>query len=213
LADTEITLPRILNGQQLFTKGEAIDTGRIRPGHWGIPEGESEIIDLTDSVDVLPLARRPKALDMSDKSAVIANYDETSAEFKRIAARSMEQGSGCQYGVSFLVYERTSRRFLELFFGNKSSRPEAKKLYSYCLINQADIDRKAAAGQDVTGLVPHGPIAVTLKVRIAKNKKGSWHVPVVVKCSVPFQSVPSNETFVKEIGLVELIIRSVRRNR
>ncbi len=184
---------------QLFTKGKPIDTGKIRPGHWGIPEGEDEIIDMGDSVDVLPLARRPKALDMSDKSAVIASYDEQSAEFKRIAAKSMETGSGCQHGVSFLVFERSTKRFCELFFGNKSSRPEAKKVYAFLPLTQGDIDRKKAAGHDVTGLVPHGPVPITLKVRLAENKKGSWHVPVVVKCSTPFQQVPPIGTVVREI--------------
>lgn len=173
---------------QLYTKGKAIDTGAIRPGRWGIPESGGAIADLGDTINVLPLARRPKAIDMSDESAVIAVYDEASDEFKRIAAASAEQGSHCQFGVSFLVFEDSTGGFYEVFFGNKSSRPEAKKLYPYLPLTQADIDRRAAAGADVGNLTPHGPQPVTLKIRLASNKKGSWHVPLVLKSSSPFSA-------------------------
>ena len=185
---------------KLYTKGKPIDTGKIRPGRWGIPEADEEIIDLGDSIDVLPLARRPKALDTSDKSAIVVSYDEQSPAFTQIAAKSMEAGSSCQHGISFLVLERSTGRFLEVFFGNKSSRPEAKKLFPYLPLSRADIDRKTAAGADVVGLVPHGPMPVTLKVRLAENKKGSWHVPMVVKCSAPFTKVPPTTTIVREIN-------------
>jgi hypothetical protein len=185
---------------KLYTKGPDIDRGRIPPGHWGIPDGDDVIIDLGESIDVLPLARRPKALDTSDKSAVVVSYDETSEAFKQIASKSMEKDSGCQHGISFLLLERSTAQFLEVYFGNKSSRPEAKKVFPYLPLTQADIDRKAAAGADVEGLVPHGPVQVTLKVRMAENKKGqTWHVPMVVKCSVPFAKVPTTVVVVKEI--------------
>lgn len=183
---------------KLYGKGKDVDKGKIRPGHWGIPESEDEIIDLGDSIDVLPLARRPKALDMSDLSALVVSYDETSAEFKRIQAKSAEKDSKCQHGISFLVLERSTGRFVEVFFGTKSSRPEAKKIFPYLPVSQADIDRRAAAGNDVEGLAPHGPLPVTLKVRLAETKDWSWHCPLVVKCSAPIKT-PSTAVVVKEI--------------
>lgn len=184
---------------KLYSKGRDIDTGKIRPGRWGIPDGE-EITDLGDSIDVLPLARRPKALDTKDKKAIIVSYDEQSAAFKDIVARSSQQLSGCQYGVSFLVLERSTGQFLEVFFGNKSSRPEAKKLFPYLPLSQADIDRRRAAGADVAGLEAHGPVPVTLKIRMAENAKGTWHVPFAVKCSNPFTKVPPMDKVVAEIN-------------
>jgi hypothetical protein len=184
---------------KLYTKGKDIDKGKIRPGRWGIPEADEEITDLGDSIDILPLARRPKALDTSDRSAIIVSYDEQSDVFKQIAAKSMEKESNCQHGVSFLAIERSTGQFVEIWFGNKSSRPEAKKVFPYLPMTQADINRKAAAGVDVSELVAHGPSPVTLKVRLAENKKGSWHVPSVVKCSTPFTKLPSNEVIVREI--------------
>ena len=88
---------------QLYTKGKAINKGQVKPGHYGIPEGE-DVIDLGDQIDLYVLARRPKAIDMTDKDAVLVNYDPDSAEFERIKGQSMEKESHCMYGPSFLVY-------------------------------------------------------------------------------------------------------------
>ena len=184
---------------KLYSKGIDIDSGNIAPGHWGIPEGDNGIVDLGASIDVLPLARRPKALDTSDRDAIVVAYDETSDSFKQIAEAAQTPGSGCQYGVSFLVLERSTGRFLELFFGNKSSRPEARKLFPYLPVSQEDIDRRAANNMDVSGLAPHGPLAAAISIRLAKNKKGSWHVPSVSKCSAPI-SMPRTAVVVREIN-------------
>jgi hypothetical protein len=186
---------------KLYTKGPDIDRGKIRPGHWGIPGAskDDDITDLGEAIDVIPLARRPKAMDSSDKSAVIVSYDETSSAFKQIQAKSLEKDSGCQHGISYLTYERSTRQFLEIWFGNKSSRPEAKNVVPFMNLTQADIDRRAANDQDVTGLVPHGPAPLTLKVRVAENTKGqTWHVPAVLECSAPIK-MPATDVVVKEI--------------
>ena len=182
-------LPRL----QLFTKGKAIDKGLIRPGHYGIPESAEDITDLGDTIDVLLLARRPKAIDMSDKDAIIVVHDNTSDEFKRIAATSAEKESNCMYGPSFLVIERSTGRFMELFCGSKSTRPEAKKMYPFMPLTAADIQARGLTGEE-----PHGPLPMTLKSRLVE-KAFSWHVPVVVKCSTPFAKLPSNDKILAEI--------------
>ena len=184
---------------QLFTKSKANMKGLIPSGHYGIPESDEEIIDLGPSVDLLPLARRPKAIDMTDMEALVISYDMESEEFKRIAAKSAESDSHCQYGPSFLVYERSTKRFLEFFCGNKSSRIEAKKLFPFLPLSQADINAKAENGNGVSDLKPHGPIPVTLKTKVAENRKGTWHVPVVVMCASPFTALPSDDVIRREI--------------
>jgi hypothetical protein len=179
---------------QLYTKGEAVNKGLIPPGHYGIPVSAEEVEDLGVTVDVVPLARRQKALDMSDKDAIINSYDSEEPEFKRIAAASTSSDSHCMYGVSFLVYERSTGRFLEFFCGSKSTRPEAKKLFPFLPLSAADVEARKLDEE------PHGPRPATLKVNLAKNKKGSWHVPVVGKCSTPFNKLPPVERVVKEIN-------------
>ena len=185
---------------QLYTKSKANLKGLIPQGHYGIPEGDDQIIDLETSVDILPLARRPKAIDMSDMEALVISYDPESDEFQRIATKSGESDSHCQYGVSFLVFERSNGRFLEFFCGNKSSRIEAKKLFPFLPRSQADIDALKAAGKDVSGPTAHGPVPVTLKVKVAENRKGTWHVPVVTMSTRVFDNLPSDEVIYAEIG-------------
>jgi len=184
---------------KLYTKSKDSIKGLIQDGHYGIPEGDNQVTDLGTSVDVLPLARRPKAIDMTDMEALVISYDPKSEEFKRIEAKSAEADSHCQYGTSFLVYERSTRRFLEFFCGNKSSRIESKKLFPFLPLTQTDIDAKAAAGNNVGDLKPHGPVPVTLKVNVAENRKGTWHVPLIVICSTPFTALPSDSVIRREI--------------
>jgi|GEM_PF-2328871 hypothetical protein len=153
---------------QLYSKGEAIDTGKVRPGHYGIPESKEKIIELGNSIDILVLARRPKAMDLSDIKDIVTVYDSGDPEFQRIKETSSKSNSGCMYGVSFLVCERSTGRFLELFFGGKSSRPVAAEVYPYM-----PAEDKA-------------PQPLTLKSKLVKNKAGNtWFVPVVVPCSTP----------------------------
>jgi hypothetical protein len=162
---------------QLYTKGKAINKGLVRPGHYGIPETDEEVIDLGDSIDLVPLTRRPKAIDMTDTDAVIVNYDLESDEFKRIAAQSLEKESHCMCGPSFLVLERSTGRFLEFFCGSKSTRSEAKKVYPFLPLMAADIARQMAAGNDVASLEPHGPLPLTLRSRLVEKGTYSRHVP------------------------------------
>ena len=182
----------LLGRLQLFSKGNAINEGLIPPGTYGISESDEKIVKLGPSIDILPLARRLKALDMSGKEAIITNYDPTSDAFKDIAARSNEIDSGCMYGTSFLVFERTTGRFLEFYCGSKSTRPIAGDIAVFLPINQARIDAKKAAGFDTSKMQPQGPIPCTLKVRQAKNKRGhSWHIPDVRSCSIVFSNLPA----------------------
>lgn len=173
---------------QLFTKGKPIDKGLIAPGHYGVPESAEEITDLGTSIDLLVLARRPKAIDMTDKEAIIVSYNNESPEFKRIAAKSMEKESNCMYGPDFLVFERSTGRFYDFFCGSKSTRAEAKKIYPFMPLTAADIEARGLTDQE-----PHGPLAMTLKVKLVEKGSWSWHVPVVQKCSVPFDNLPADK--------------------
>jgi hypothetical protein len=161
-------LPRI----QLVTKGKYVDTGKIKPGHWGIPQtGGEEIEDLGVTIDVIPLCYRPKALDVADKDAVITVYDTSDAEFERI--KNAPKNSGCMWGPSFLILERSTGTLYELFFGNKSGRMEAGKMKAF-------LPTKANAGQ---------PMPASLGIRYIKptaKRDYGWHVPVITKCSMPF---------------------------
>jgi hypothetical protein len=184
---------------QLFTKGKAINKGLVKPGSYDIPESDEEVNDLSSEINIIPLARRPKAIDMTDTDAVLVNYDPDSDEFKRIAATSLEKESHCMYGPSFLVIEESSGRFLEFFCGSKSTRSEAKKIYPFLPLTAGDIERQKAVGNDVSELKPHGPLPLTLKSRLVEKGTYSWHVPVVTKCGAPIAKLPKIEQIIAEI--------------
>lgn len=184
---------------QLYSKGTAVNKRLIGPGEFGIPGSGEQVTVLGESADVLVLARRPKAVDLNDTEAIVESYDTTSELFKEIADRSLEQNSKCMYGPSFLVIERTTGRFLEFFCGTKSSRNAAGDVYPFCPLTPADIAAKAANGNDVTGLEPHGPRAMTLRSKLVEKTGFSWHVPIVLPCSAPFKNLPANDRIMAEI--------------
>lgn len=154
---------------QLVTKGRYVDQGKIKPGHWGVPQtGGEDIEDLGESIDIIPFCYRPKALDVSDTEAIISVYDVNDPEFQRI--KNAPKNSGCMWGPSFLVLERGTGKLYELFFGNKSGRNEAGKLKPFL------------PTEDNGG----NPSPARLNIRYKQTKEYGWHVPVITKCSEPF---------------------------
>lgn len=177
---------------QLITKGKYVDTAKIAPGRYGVPQtGGEEILDLGPEIDILPLCVRPKALDMRDREAVVAVYDMDSEAFQEIKAASSQSGGGCMWGPSFLVIERSTNNFYELFMGNKSTRAESANLVKFLAVSEETAARR--------GIEAHGPLPCTLKVRYAKRGPHGWHVPVVTKCSEPFTNLPSMDKIKEEV--------------
>lgn len=172
---------------QLYTKGAAIDQGKILPGHYGIPRGE-EIEDLGASIDVVPLVVRPKALDMRDRDAPVCIYERESPEFRAIEELAQEADSGCMVGLTFLVFERSTGKFYEFFCGNKSMRNEAQKIVAYLARSAADAEALSVKlGRPVEA---HPPLTCTLNVKYVTKGKWGWHVPVCVDCSTPITNFP-----------------------
>jgi hypothetical protein len=161
---------------QLFIRDEAVRKGLIPAGNYGIPESDEKIIDLGDRVDLIPLARRSRAIDMSNPKAPIVSFGIDSKDFKRIMAKAADPKSRCQFGISFLVYERSADRFLEFFCGDRPSRIEAKKIFSCLPLTDADI-----AARNLVGQTAHAALPLTLKV----NRRGSWYFPQVAECLTP----------------------------
>jgi hypothetical protein len=191
IAKTTTRLPRLM----LYTKGKPIDRKLIGPGHYGIPESADEITELGPSIDLLVLARRPKAVDMSDSDEIITSFDPDSAKFTRIAARSLEKESNCMYGPSFLVIERNNlHRPLEFFCGTKSSRAEAKKIYTFLALSAQQIEARGLKDEK-----PHGPLAMTLTARLVEEGKYSWHVPVANECTTPFTELLADTKIIDDI--------------
>lgn len=181
---------------RLIGKGDYVDAGKIAPGHYGIPlpddGNEKQILDLGESIDVLLFASRDKALDWKADPPVVC-YNKEDPVFKDIAERSNHYPSGCLYGPSVLLFERRTKKLYEWFLINRSSREEATKLRPFMPLFAEDAK--------LFGVEPRDPIPCTLSTRFIRRAKGSWFIPVITKCSTPFdpKDLPPNEVLVEQI--------------
>lgn len=157
-----VTASSFLKRIQLFTgSSPTIAAGLIMPGHFGLVHTKDNIEDLGVAMDCLPIAWRFKA--MSFGEAVISVYNPKSDQFKDIMAKSDIPDSGCSYGLEFLIWLPVQKLFVSYFFNSKTSRRTAP-------------DVKNNLGKPIT-----------IKSNLIKKPKQSWHGPVVVLCSTPFE--------------------------
>ena len=189
---------KFLQRLELKSSGQLINEGKVRPGHYAVIISSDDAVDLGDSIDIMPLARRAKAIDMSDPNNIVVSFDRNSDVFKSIEKRSSIKDSRCQYGASFLVVERSTGKLYEMFLGSASNRREVGTFSEALPLTAASI--KAKKLEDVK---PHGPLAMALKSKLVKNEqKGySWFVIVPKPCSNPFtkKQIPEPDVIKTEI--------------
>lgn len=167
-------LPRI----QLVTansdkcKKPASQGGGFPVNHYALVQGKT-YQDIGESVDLLCVAWRPKALDMNDD--IITVYNPNDAEFKRIQELSEQKDSGGMWGYEFLCWVGSLGQFATFFMGSKSARNEAPNLKA--LINQF----------------------ATLRSVYIEGKKHSWQAPQVVACSTPLTSMPTRSQLTGQV--------------
>jgi len=149
-------LPRV---QLMTSNSKDCKSGEFAVNHYALVKGKN-LVDLTEKVDVLVIAWRPKAMDMSD--GVMVYHDPEHAEFKRIEEQSTQKDSGCMYGPEFLVYVPSIQEYGTFFMGSKSSRNESPAI-------------KSLLGK-----------AATLQSQHIKTPKYEWFSPQVIQCTAPF---------------------------
>lgn len=157
---------------QLYGKGKAVDKKLIPSGHYGSPASKEEIVDLGDSIDVIPFARRAKAIDMSDRENIKVSYDQTSDLFKYIKAQSTVKDSSCQFGVSYLVFERSTGKFYEFFCGTKSAKKESAKINTY-------LPKFMGGAKD-------NAVPMQLSAKLCEKGDWTWFAPKAGDCPTPF---------------------------
>jgi len=189
---------KYLQRLQLVSSGKHVNSGQAKPGDYAIILDKKNCQTLGGKIDLLVIARRPKALDMSDLSQIVTSYDFKSDLFKDIEARAGTKDSGCQYGTSFLVIERSTGKLYEYFCGNASARRVTDKIASYMPITAEQIKARK-----LTGVKPHSYLPLTLKSELTPPNKQNqqWWVPIVQDCSTPFTSdnMPASEEIKAEI--------------
>ncbi len=180
---------------QLYSKGKHVDKKLIESGNFGVPLSAEVIKQLGETVDVLLIERRAKAIDMSDLENLIITYDSTSNEFRRIEGASATKDSGCSYGPSYLVFERVTGKFYEFFCGSKSARIESSAINAYLPVTEAMIEAGVTEETKV-----RGPKPCTLRAHLVETPRFTWHVPKAEDCLTPFAKLPTPEQIGEEVG-------------
>jgi hypothetical protein len=175
---------------QLYSKGKSGPNGTlIEGGHYGVPKSGEDIEDLGNSIDVLVIDRKAKAIDMSDTDNIIVSNDTKSDEFKRIVDMADNvKDSGCAYGPTYLVYERSTRQFYEFFCGNKSGRYESSKINTYLPVTQAMIEAGVTKETE-----PRFSKPMTLKSQYVKKGKWEWFAPKAEDSLTPIDLPPADQ--------------------
>jgi hypothetical protein len=157
-------LPRI----QLYgSNSKAVKSELINVGRFGIPRSQDEIEDLGKSFECLPLAWRPKAMEITS-DGIIVNYQAKSAEFDRIKQEAGGSDTGAMAGIEFLIWLPDQKEFVTYFLSSKSARREARPL-------------RSKIGK-----------ATTLFAELVETAKYSWHVPKVRGSSTAFSNLPDS---------------------
>lgn len=193
--DDFVPVSTFLRRLQLVSKGKHVDSGHVKPGNYAIIIDSNTAQDIGDKIDIMVLSRRPKAIDMSDTDEVVVSYDKSSELYLEIAARSSEKDSGCQYGTSFLVIERSTGALYEFFCGSKSAQRIAPTIGGYMAVTAKQIKDRG-----LTGVEPHGPLPLTLTRKYIQSRY-NYFAPEVQDCSVPFtaQQIPKEAVIVAEM--------------
>lgn len=171
-------LPRL---QLMTSNSKACKSEKVPVNQFALVQGEDYKV-LGRNVDVLVIAMRTKALDISDEENIITIYDpkadeagNPSGEFKRIMEKSENPESGCMFGPEFLIWVSGVGKFATFFLGSKSQR------------------REAAA---IRGLLKQ---PCTLSPAYIEGKKFQWYVPRGTVCSTPISPMPTMEEVMKEL--------------
>lgn len=183
-------LPRI----QLYSGGKAVKKKLIEEGHFGQPKSADEVISFGAAIDVLVIDRKAKAIDMSDTDDIIVSNEPSSKEFQRIVEESNNKDSGCAWGPTYLVFERSTGKFYEFFCGSKSARYESSTINNYLPVTPEMIEAGVTEEKK-----PRGPKPLTLSSQYIEKGKWAWYAPKASDCLTPFDKLFTKDQLVDEI--------------
>lgn len=167
--------------QLMGSNSELAKEGKIGMGRWALVRSKEDFVDLGAEANLLILGWRPKAMDTSNKGSVRAFYNPQSEEFKSVIQKSDVQNSGCFFGPEYLVYLPNEKVFASLLMASKTARREAPNAKALIAVKSNDgqivVEKKFA----------------TLKCRLIKSDRYSWHGPIVTQCSTQYDLPPTEE--------------------
>jgi len=156
--------------QLMTSNAEPCKEGKFPINHFAIVEGNDAFVDLGETVNCIPMAHRPLALEWGEETVAI--YDAKimevtpgkfapTGEYARIKNKADTGGmnSKAMYGVQFLLWLPTQQRFATFFCGTITLRNEVGNFVK--MIGKSS----------------------TLVAKRISNKKNTWYSAVVKPCS------------------------------
>ena len=154
------------------SESKIVKEGKFPMGHFGLYYSADKIADLSDQVDVLVIAYRPRASIMTEDQPI--NYfDPDTDNFNKVKSKALEGVQGYMAGLEYLLWIPSVKQFAIFFMGSKTLRRESSNVRGF---------RGKAA---------------TLKIKLIKTAKYTWHGCETLSCDAPFD-VPPNEK-IKEV--------------
>lgn len=179
--------------QLMTSRSDACSVDGFPVNHYAKIENK-ELTDLGESVDLLPLAWRTKALNSATMQTVYdvkkilkhgdvgypteedtGDVEIPNPAWVAIELASTVKNSKCMYGIEFLVWMPVLKEFLAFFFGSKSSRGESPNLKVFY-----DEGQPATCGW-----------------RPMSNKEYKWSGPKITSCTTPIVDLPDWGTAAK----------------
>lgn len=161
---------------QLFgANSNACKEGKIGIAHFGIVPNKETIIDLGVEFSCAVLGWRPRAIRISG-DAIDNYYDPKHAEFVKVQEESEIKDSGCLFGPEFLLWIPQTSQFVLMHMNNKTARRVAP---------------------DLLGKIGK---AATIKSKLIKTDKYTWHGPEIIACNTPLAPLPTAEQVMTEVN-------------
>jgi hypothetical protein len=153
-----------------------VKEGKFPMGHFGLYVSAASVIDLGEQFDYLAVDWRPRASIVSGESPIsfFGRFKDGewqfSKEFIEVKNRAMSKQQGHLSGLEFLLWLPAIEKFGLFLMGNPTLRRESPNVKALML--------KPA----------------TLKVKLIKTTKFTWHGCTVFNCTTPFNAPDSAVT-------------------
>lgn len=157
-----------------------VKEGKFPMGHFGLYFSPSNIIDLGEQFDSLIIDWRPRASLVSGDAPIsfFGKFEDDkwtySKEFTEISDNAKAKVQGYLAGLEYLVWIPSVKKYGLFLMGNPTLRRESANVKSRI--------KKAA----------------TLKIKLIKTAKFTWHGCTVFDCTTPFD-VPESSELLEEV--------------
>lgn len=173
-------LPRL----QLFQPtSQQVTSDIATKGEFGIVSGKDVPHRFGESVELLPILYRYKALDMSGETPLAFHHKAgetiTKKEYLDIVERAKGADSNCSHGPEFLVWVPRANLFATFHLGSTTARN---------------------SGQDVRALMVKG-LTGTFKSKLLQSKDGKkkWYGFTVTAFAGELENIPAQEALDMEV--------------